>query len=51
MLYYVRFSFQSKVEEDLVKSFDVPGLFVGHSRLLHMAFEIRFVTDGMKVSV
>jgi hypothetical protein len=34
-----------------VESFDILCLFVGQSKLLHMAFEIRFVTDGMEVSV
>jgi uncharacterized protein YcsI (UPF0317 family) len=51
MFYYVRFSFEKKEEEDLVESFVILCLFVGHSKLLHMAFEIRFVTDGMEVSV
>ena len=40
MFYYVRFSFESKEEEDLVESFDILCLFVGHSRLLHMAFDL-----------
>jgi hypothetical protein len=43
------FRFKAKETQE---SFGFPFyLFVGHSRLVHMAFEIRFATDGMEVTV
>jgi hypothetical protein len=34
-----------------VESSDILRLFVGHRRLLHMAFRVRSVTDVMEVAV